>query len=102
MTKETEPQPLTPREALIKLREVFPWAEWIAMDDLQVDSERQWSIYSEKPDLCCSYLFLNNRFGKGQLELFDNMSGDCANIKYGGDWKDSLTHWKEGEDDERD
>ena len=49
-----------------------------------------------------SYWFLNNRFGKGQLELFDNMSGACANIKYGGDWKDSLTHWKEGEADERD
>ena len=87
MTKETEP--LTPLEALLKFREICPWAKWC----FKSYKFGYWTFSQHKPDVAVG-ISSNHYIASGRQKVFE-----FANIKYEGGWKDSITQWKEGEDD---
>jgi len=70
-------EPLTPLEALKHLQVLTDAFEYIAMD-----KNGKWFVYDSKPYIHWAISYWE--YDKHMLEL------ENANIKYDGDWKDSL------------
>ena len=76
----TENEQLAPKEALIKLKEIFPWANYILKNDNGI-----WVIHEKEP------------YDLDPYDMYFVSSGRClelhrdSNIKYEGRWQDSLT-----------
>lgn len=72
-------EPLTPAEALKQLKPLFPWANWIS-----VDEDGTWNLYDIKP-------YVDGPIWDCGNNSYEYTSLCLINIAFDGDWRESLT-----------